>query len=377
VGENYGTQYQGLNEHGLPHDTGNVPATEATREDIIEAISSESTKLVLNTFLGTWLEQMGENSRLAGPDRKPVSDYRLPMERDKETVIILGPGASQSLYTEHYPAMRENATIVTSPTALYWAKKNGLDPDIVVTADSSKSQPILLEAAENTAPVFAGTHCYPTLNNQREVYWYTPLMGNGKARPEENEFNWWDIPVMYWNKDLDWNYPSVGCVVNMEVQIVQDLRARGIIGGRRIVLLGVDFGPWRNYRRVPANPEMSDFPTIDGPQGFLEWDGALTDLTGISYKFTLLRLWIEHLTPIYTMSHGIAHEFPRIEPSNIINNDFPVYPGRAEIAEKCEAYFEKYAYEYPRVAVEYTEATDKAGGRQSDFVPPRSKWGKA
>ena len=183
--------------------------------DILKQITTLSASNTLEKFYAAWMIQMGDNARRGGEDRKSVADFRLPIERDKETVIVVGPGASSDLYRSYFPKLREAATIVACPTSVHWAMSNGLTPDFVVSADSNESQPMLLDKAGYHGPVLASVTCHPDIDRHGQVYWYAPLMGNGEPEPEKNEFNWWDIPVMTFNQDIDWNYPSVGCVINM------------------------------------------------------------------------------------------------------------------------------------------------------------------
>lgn len=362
--------------------------------DITEAIVEQNTGITFKHFYNDWMRNMGDNARLAGPDRLSVADFNIAPHRDKDTLIIVGPGASLSLYVDRFPELQEAATIVTSPTALHWAKHNGFKPDIVVVADSDAVQYQLLESAGNTAPVFAGVTSNPGIARQ-QVYWYTPLAGNGKAKiPEsipasvvnllrsakdyvpielmqeidevltrgiaadENPMAIWDIPAMLLNQDIDWCYPSAGCVVNAAVQIVQSLRAKGTLRARRIVLLGCDFGPWGGYYRCPPNKNVTDYPAVDNEIGLFRWDDCLTDPVGLMYKRVMLRLWQESLLPIYTMSHGLLHEFPRVTVDNVLRDQFPEYMTKREVNALCDQFYSRFADDFPRVTIDHFDSVE-------------------
>lgn len=350
-----------LNEYGLlPNDGTAVPGgLTPDQEDRIEAIVEQSSGLTLNAFYAPWVTQMGENARRGGTTRKSVADFRLPPDRNKDTIIIVGPGASSKEYAHRFPELREAATIIGCPTALYWMQENGLYPDLMVSADSNKSQTILLESGENKAPLMAAVTCDPDIQIENDVFWYTILMGNGKPKPEDNEFNWWDIPAMCFNQDIDWNYHSVGCVINMAVQIALDLRKRGVSKAQRIILLGADFGPWGGYRRCPPNRLIPDFPVMADEKGWIKWDGRLTDPTGLIYKLTLMRLWAGSLAPIYSMSDGILTEFPRATfgPDGL---NFPEYPDQRTVQALANRFIGKFADDFPTITQQHYDETEKA-----------------
>jgi len=360
----------GAVDYGIPEDT---PGSQAVpgrlspeRDAKIKEITRQSTNLVVNSFCEAWLVQMGENLRRGGTTRKSVADFRIPPERDKDTIIICGPGASVKSYTDIFPELHKYATIIGVPTALYWMKKNGLYPDFVVSADSNESQPILLEAAENDVPVLAPVTAHPDLGDQEDVYWYGVLMGDGKPNPEENRFAWWDVPTMYMNKDVDWNYPSVGCVINMAVQLAMDFRARGVSSARRIVLLGVDFGPWDGLRRAPANKTMDDYPSIpEDEAGWVPWGNHVTDPVSLTYKRVLLEMWQQKNPPLYSMSHGLMAEFPQVDFDNFRLDRWPEPTAKKTIDRLTLNYLELFADNFPTITQEhYKEATEAIMNKQ-------------
>lgn len=339
------------------------------REEIIESISGQIAGLTLQAFLGIWIKQMGENARRGGRDRKSVADFRLRPERNKDTIIIVNPGASMKLYEDRLHELSEVATICTVPTALPWTFKQGLEPDFCVVADSSISQYLLLKEVAHEAKVLASTTSFPDIGDEHDTYWWTPIMDITTAmKPKEIDANeplgqgsmmqMIDLFTQGFDIDLDWRAQSLGCVSNLAVLIAQNLRARGISNAKRIVLLGADYAAWEGYERAPMwTPE---WPLVKNLKEWIEWDDTITSPQMITYKLSLLRLWQGTLAPIYTMSHGILHEFPRVEFDDVMNETYPDYIAKKEINERCEAYFTHYAYDFPLMEREHAERVGKA-----------------
>ena len=337
------------------------------REEIIESISGQIAGLTLQAFLGIWIKQMGENARRGGRDRKSVADFRLRPERNKDTIIIVNPGASMKLYEDRLHELSEVATICTVPTALPWTFKQGLEPDFCVVADSSISQHLLLKEVAHEAKVLASTTSWPEIGDLHDTYWWTPILDIKSAEKEIDPaqpmtqggmMELIDICTQGFDIDLDWRAQSLGCVSNIAVLIAQNLRARGISNAKRIVLLGADYAGWGGYERCPMwTPE---WPPIQNRDEWIEWDDTITSPQMITYKLTLLRLWGGTLAPIYTMSHGILHEFPRVEFDDVMNERYPDYIAKKEIHERCEAYYTHYAYDFPLMEKEHAERVGKA-----------------
>jgi len=339
------------------------------REAIIKSISNQIAGLTLRAFLKIWLKYIGENSRRGGRDRRSVADFRLRPGRNKDTLIIVNPGASMKLYEERLHELSEVATICTVPTALPWSFRQGLEPDFCVVADSSVSQRLLLNEVAHEAKVLAATTVHPDIGDENDTYWWTPIldvdttlepkeMDVGEAVDQTTAMQLMDLCMMGFDLDLDWRAQSLGCVSNMAVLIAQNLRARGISNAKRIVLLGADYAGWGGYERCPMWGD--EWPLLKNMEEWIPWDDTLTSPQMITYKLTLLRLWMGTLAPIYTMSHGILREFPRVEFDDVMNENYPDYITKKEINERCEAYFTHYAYDFPLEEREHAERVEKA-----------------
>ena len=86
MGQDAGTE-DSMNEYGLDngpsHDV--FPVT-MEQEDIIDDIMEQSANVTLGSMYAPWVINMGENARRGGTNRRSVADFRLPPERDKETL---------------------------------------------------------------------------------------------------------------------------------------------------------------------------------------------------------------------------------------------------------------------------------------------------
>ena len=349
------------------------------QDDRIESIIRHSQGHTLNSHLVEWFNNMGENNRAAlwphvmkmeallikvrdavvtkddintllaqTYKRQSFLDFRLPPDRNKDTVVIVSPGASLKLYQDRLHELSEVATICIVPTALGWVKKQGLNADFVVVADPNPSQHLLLKEAENDAPVIAATISHPGIAIENDVYWYSLLLGNGEDDPKDNELFWWDVPVRDLENDIAFLIPSLGCSTNTAVKLVQEMRSSGWSNAKRIVLLGCDYSSWDGYERVPGLDHVFEWPEIDFSKGWFRWEGRWTDARMVIYKLVLLRLWAQLHAPIYTMSHGILHEFPRVEFDNVMSGEYSDNLSWREIYERIDTFEAYMAKNFPR-----------------------------
>lgn len=347
------------------------------QDDRIESIIRHSQGHTLNSHLVDWFNNMGENNRAAlwphvvrleemldkshaglatkaevrdllakTYKRQSFLDFRLPPDRNKDTVVIISPGASLKLYQDRLHELTDVATICVVPTALGWVKKQGLNADFVVVADPNAAQHILLKEAENDAPVLAATISDPGIAVHNNVYWYSLLLGNGEDDPKNNELFWWDVPVRDLESDIGFLIPSLGCSTNTAVKLVHEMRSSGWSNAKRIVLLGCDYSSWEGYERAPGLYREEEWPKINIAK-FFEWEERWTDARMIIYKLVLLRLWAQLHAPIYTMSHGILHEFPRVEFDDVMSGEYSDNLSWREIYERIDTFEAYMAKNFP------------------------------
>ena len=109
--------------------------TDEQRQIIMEIDTISKMKTVEN-WESRWVTYMKDNRRINGGSRRKLSEFRLPEDRDKETLVLIGPGPSVTQYADRLVELREHATILILPTALEWCAEHGLLPDYVVIQDS-------------------------------------------------------------------------------------------------------------------------------------------------------------------------------------------------------------------------------------------------
>ena len=281
---------------------------------------------------------------------------------DRDTIVIVGPGASMKKYEGELWRLREVATIITLPTALWWTHTvQRLWPDLVVVVDGDQSQPQLMRSADYHGPIIASTTAHPILGKENDVYWFSALAGNGAPKPEDNEFYWYDVPLMGMDGDINWQYRSLGCSTNMAVLIAMDLRARGVSSAKRIVLLGCDSSSWGGYRRCPPSHISQEFPSVGDMRWWVEWEDRLTNPQMISYKMTLMMYWMHTHAPIYTLSDGIMHEFPSVTIDDVVAGNYPDYPTKKQIIDRVDTFRAYFADHFPVEERAHAAARDGAG----------------
>ena len=310
--------------------------TQEQRQIILEIDAIAKTK-TLETFEDRWLKYIEENQ---GPNRKSLSDFSLSDERNKDVIVIVGPGPSILQYQERIRELSDVATICVLPTALEWSLSQGLYPDFVVIQDSGYDG----ISIPGDCPFIGPTTLQPGLVQAKDMYLFTLLLGGGI-------FNSWDEYSLRVDSDLDGGITSMGCVTNMAIEVVTLLRGSGQLRASKIVLIGQDFGGWRGLARVPRfgatePPKIGDKGVTDE---WLEWNGFQTDPRMIWYKYKLLLLWARTNAPLWSTSHGMLYEIPFVFFERLLRGKFPSgYPGHKEIVRRFEQYAGLMADTFPR-----------------------------
>lgn len=320
------------------------------QKSIILEIDSIAKAKTFETNYRKWLRNVGENREL-GTSRTPLSKFKLPDGRNKDTLIIVGPGASMKQYENDLWQLRTYATICQLPTGNRWVREHRLYPDYMVVQDSAQ-HPAQLEG--NKAPLLAPTTIGPELAkaNWTHLYLFTLLIGRGLGDPIFGQYNEFSLLI---DSDLDGGVGSMGCVTNMAVELAIMLGKSGQLNFKRIVLLGCDYAGWNGFMRVPVFGG-DEFPHIDtAPDDvkheWVKWQGYDTDPRMILYKWYLMRLWARSEAPIYSMSHGILTEFPSVSFEQVVTGKWPKakrYPSKRRIDEMFLEYSALMAETFPR-----------------------------
>lgn len=316
--------------------------TKAQKQIILE-IDTISKMKTVETFEERWKSYIEINR---GPKRRSLSDFSLPNNRNKETLVIIGPGPSITQYADRLVELKDVATVCILPTALEWSAELGLYPDFVVIQDSGIGEVSFFSDEEY--PVIGPTTIHPDVVKSRDPYLFTLTMGSGRL--DDPMFGKWNERSLWIDSDLDGGVLSMGCVTNLAIEIIQLLRNSGVLRAKRIVLIGQDFAGWRGMARTPRLSDPSPISIESRMEvDWLEWNGYYTDPRMIWYKWKLLQLWFKTEAPLYSMSHGMLHELPFVFFEQVMGNKWPKhYPKQKAIEKMFEQYSELVADTFPR-----------------------------
>ncbi len=312
------------------------------QRQIIMEIDSISKMKTVETWEERWREYIVANK---GENRKTLSSFALPPERDKKILAILGPGASILQYDDCLDELREVATLCILPTALEWCESIGIAPDFVVIQDSGHDEPDFFQPG--AYPVLGPTTLNPRVVEQQDPHLFTLLLGNGST--EAPVFGPWNKWSLQQDRDLDGGIVSMGCVTNMALSVIELFRQSKQLRAEKVVLFGQDFAGWKGFARVPRLEE-TECPTIEefAVHNWIEWQGYHTDARMIWYRFKLLNLWRHTFMPLYSCSEGMLEELPYVGFDNIMRGKWPRYPSRAKIVEMFTEFSALMADTFPR-----------------------------
>lgn len=283
--------------------------------------------LVANTR--GWLYNVGINLR-SGLGR-PVTEFTLPNDRQKETIFIIGPGASLSQYREVLPQLRDHGTVIMQPTAYPWMHRIGLEPDVIVSVDHMPAQVRLIEGA--TCPVICPTTCDQGFAEEHETYFFTLYLGDGTTKKDGTDeghyFAAWNHMMHHLHKyavtEVGW--VSAMDVTNMATQIAFDLMAgenrMPKFPAKRVVLVGADRSFWHGYQRLQGLNDGEELPKYKPDKRYIEFRGMMTDYVMIFYMYALYELWRLRLQPLYRCDEGIMKEIPYVSMDQILADKYP------------------------------------------------------
>lgn len=293
---------------------------EPTPEEVMSEVMQSVEALTLEQCLKPWTANIGTNLH-AGIGRS-VTEFDLPEDRKKETVFIVGPGASMDQYKDVLPELRDHGTIVMQPTAYPWMHKIGLEPDVIVLVDHMPSQATLIKGC--TCPVIAPLTCDPAIA-ENDVYWFSLYQGDGS--PTHPRWGLWNIMAHFLPKTT---YGSSGWVSAADVTNMATILAAGMITGtpgivklpaKRIVLVGVDRAFYDGYARVPW--EGLELEKFTEDHQAIKFRGVDTTTAMVFYMQRLYELWPNLGVPLYRYGWSIMREIPKVDPKWIKHNKWP------------------------------------------------------
>jgi hypothetical protein len=279
-----------------------------------------------------------ELNKSAGEGINQIHNLRPYADPKKRTMFILAPGASLTMYKDWLPRMKETGYVLASPTACpYLVKQAGVTPDLVMVVDAHPASVGMVELSG----AHLDPHCQlvmsleapptmPTLFGRDRTYWVRTAMPGPDGSLD------WEPYSVFQNLLAGLvrvRIAQMGCVTNMMIGLTMALHEYAGWEWDRIVLVGCDYGYWKGWSRVP----------LDGSAKMVKFDktcksnmkdGMWSDRRMVRYKGSLLMMWLQARMNIWTMSHGILREFPRITPRQIDSGKWPAYPNGQKLADK-------------------------------------------
>lgn len=293
---------------------------------------------------------------------KRLEDFKVPKDRQKETIFIVGPGASMIQYKDDLPKLRDHGYVIMQPTAYPWMTKIGLKPDLVVSVDHMLIQDKLIKGWDG--PLIAPTTCDKDLS-QYDVHWFTLYMGDGSPKPNPDD----PLGVFYahWNQLMNklhkYTWGAHGWTSHMDVtNMCVDIADTMIHGadwfphfGKRIVLVGADRSFWNGYSRVPW--EGLDPAPFKADMTSVEFKGKWTNYQMVFYVYGLYEMWRIRKFPLFRLDHGIMEEIPFVPMADILAEKYPAQLGDSEMMKLTEKFIlEDFADFAPYMAVSPEEA---------------------
>lgn len=330
-------------------------------DDIIEA----RDQMTINANYTSWLTHIGQNLR--GGLGRPIPDFTLPDDRKKETIFIVGPGASLWQYREKLPMLREVGTVVAQPTAYAFLHEIGLEPDAIVAVDRMHDQPENIKQA--TCPVIAPTTVHPALAEEHpNTYFYTLYQGDGTRH---------DPRWGQWNMILHWvhhgaigahGWCSLGDVTNTEVQIFGDVVAgKAPFEGwdaKRIVLVGIDRSYWHGFgRSMSFGSDHERMPKHVKNWTDIQFRGVTTDVAMTFYIQLLYKWWRTFPEiPLYRFDDGPMKEIPFVGLAKILAGKYPKPLSARTIEKRMGAFLDH----------EFLEVMPQFFGSKADIAAMRA-----
>ena len=311
-------------------------------KNYLRGLKGNVKDVTINTWLETWYRNLGCNR--AVPNRRSLGEFEIPESRQKDTIVIVAPGASLELYEQKLDKLADNAIVLVMPTAVDYCLKHRLHIDAVVLVDAGDHNPKFINKLDPDVPVLAGTYVHPDVAKEHNTYFYTVTQEKGKRRPDndpDNELWWINATTTAIDDDIHYAFPSLGCVTNMAVNIAQDLRMRSVFESKRIVLIGADHCYYEGKGRVPRDGSFYDeIPWAT--ENVFYWDGKLTNFKMVYYTHALYTLWASQTVPLFSVNHGILTDLPDVTIDQVLKNEFPKYPNRNWVENVVSNFFKHF-----------------------------------
>jgi hypothetical protein len=323
--------------------------------DQVKAYLNTRASRVWRHFGPEWFGNIHDNFNLIkelGPhhtiDALPA---KLPKHRQNmETIFVFASGASLTKYEKQLRSFKDYGLIFASPTQLQYLRYCGLEPDVLFSSDSnatSQSDPVIKSGGAGNMLLTGTPFISPNLVRlfpRKNIYMYNSVIQDEKGGIKESDYSL----IMLWllEKSLPRFFVQAGCVTNQMFMIATTFMNEGMLPSvKRIVFVGADHGFWKGYARCPA-PELenragwteAEMVPYQETNSTIEWEGMMSDRRMVLYKRSALIFYQALKPPVYDMSDGIFHEFPKVEFANIVDDVWPDQPTAEEINERVTSF---------------------------------------
>lgn len=291
------------------------------------------------------LEDEETTNELLKSEINQVSDLSERKREGLHTAYVLASGPSLTKYRSVLPKLKETGYIISSPTVNGWLVKQAhVYPDLTMCVDGNPlSAKLVADSGVLNDTDSALLMCpeappqLPVLYGRARTYWMrTAIPG------PDGSMDWepYSIFQSFLGKAITYRFAQLGCVTNMAVSAAMALRAHAGWEIDQIVLLGADYGYWRGYDRVPMDGSATLAPfNPESPSNF-QHKSVMSDRRMVRYKASLMLLWLQSKSRIYSMSHGILNEFPRVTSKQALSGHFPAYPEWEEVRKRIIGWME-------------------------------------
>lgn len=316
---------------------------------------------------------------------RPIDEFTLPKDRQKDTIFIVGPGASMSQYREQLPQLRDHGTVIMQPTAYPWMSRIGLEPDVIVAVDHLPNQAELTMSAK--CPFICPTTIDEDIAKHHDTYFFVLYQGDGSPKkdgtPEGDFMAQWNLMMHHIHKQAltDTGWTSAMDVTNMSVKIAADIIA-GENGmpkwGKRIVIVGADRCFWNGYSRVPWEG-IEPQPFVDAPQ-YVDFRGQRTDYAMIFYIYALYEFWRAFPVPLYRLDHGVMKEIPFMSMDQILADNYPRPLSAKRVEQRTEEFILRefadtipYLWASPETVAEMAKVVSQKRTHDQRYNGPEEK----
>jgi hypothetical protein len=323
------TYAPGMSEAGLPFPSMDVDPT----DDII--LENFGT---LRIWGREWIRNMALCAPLVDADFQEKGEdlqaHRLDISKiaDPTLAVVCGSGSSLDEMTQLLPAFP--GLIICGASNASACAAAGANPHAILAIDSGLGTVAHLMGVpfdERGSSLVCATSILPDVAKMfpHNRKWFTSIVQMQKGA--NHPFNVFSQLLFPYIQSFMF---QAGCTVNAEILFLQLLVEMAALKLDAVYLLGVDFAYRKNRSRCSAfalrdnglfekrdAAASSDVPYVRSAF-FRSANGLLTDETMLSYKRSLLTVWVITRLPLFDCSNGIITEVPKVDFKSLASQGF-------------------------------------------------------